>query len=225
MALREPLIKTDGRCAYQMLWWGVPVGPHGQYESCRVWGPGLPKKPSDLEIDLTNIDPSQFVTRKRIWRYTSCVQPTHWRKLTTNAPCCPLLLPNGQPITHLEAGKMSVIVSLHRDQRGRSFSQMAVRWNSIDIALSAEFNSVSLSWDRERERDWEGGKVTHSHNWLREQQFRAAFLFCLLLNCFIIKNTWLLHYIFFFFTFKQFSFRNSKFRKITFWSQKTYIFY
>ncbi len=27
MALRELLIKTDSRCTYQMLWWGVPVGP------------------------------------------------------------------------------------------------------------------------------------------------------------------------------------------------------
>lgn len=44
-----------------------------------------------------------------------------------NAPCCPLLLPIGQPITHLEAVKQSAMVSLPRDQRGRSFSQMAVR--------------------------------------------------------------------------------------------------
>lgn len=146
MAFCEPLIKTDSHCAYQMLWRGVPVGPHGHYKSCRAWGPGLHKKPSALEIDVTScVVPRQFVTRKRMWCYTSCVQPTRCRKMTTNAPCRLLLLLNGLSITHLEAVKQSVMVSLHRHQRGRSFSQMAVRWNSIAIALSADFNSTSLS--------------------------------------------------------------------------------
>lgn len=104
MALRELLIKTDSRCAYQMLWWGVPVGTHGQYESiCHSQKNGTPVHVLCAAHPLKEAD--------------------------HNAPCCPLLLPIGQPITHLEAVKQSAMVSLHRDQGGEAL----VKWQWGEI--------------------------------------------------------------------------------------------